>query len=209
MAELKIEKVTEDSPLKAKVQRIYIKSFPLFERVSLEPFFNSVSDGVEIFALSDEEDVVAFFCTLRKDKYYYLFYLAVDEDKRGKGIGSDILSAVIKNARGATVFLDCEGIYPGCKDRAARVKRLCFYHRNGFKEIGPLKDLARREIQNAGLRRQRNLGAGNRRFLGDFWSFVGRAGDCYYPRRAGFSGWANYGEGPIECSLQRSSEETN
>lgn len=139
MAELKIEKVTEDSPLKAKVQRIYIKSFPLFERVSLEPFFNSVSDGVEIFALSDEEDVVAFFCTLRKDKYYYLFYLAVDEDKRGKGIGSDILSAVIKNARGATVFLDCEGIYPGCKDRAARVKRLCFYHRNGFKEIGPLK----------------------------------------------------------------------
>ena len=103
MAELKIEKVTEDSPLKAKVQRIYIKSFPLFERVSLEPFFNSVSDGVEIFALSDEEDVVAFFCTLRKDKYYYLFYLAVDEDKRGKGIGSDILSAVIKNARGATV----------------------------------------------------------------------------------------------------------
>lgn len=61
MTELKIEKVTEDSPLKAKVQRIYIKSFPLFERVSLEPFFNSVSDGVEIFALSDEEDVVAFF----------------------------------------------------------------------------------------------------------------------------------------------------
>ena len=83
MTELKIEKVTEDSPLKAKVQRIYIKSFPLFERVSLEPFFNSVSDGVEIFALSDEEDVVAFFCTLRKGKYYYLFYLAVDEDKRG------------------------------------------------------------------------------------------------------------------------------
>ena len=196
MAELKIEKVTEDSPLKAKVQRIYIKSFPLFERVSLEPFFNSVSDGVEIFALSDEEDVVAFFCTLRKDKYYYLFYLAVDEDKRGKGIGSDILSAVIKNARGATVFLDCEGIYPGCKDRAIQRNR-------------PAEDLARREIQNAGLRRQRNLGAGNRRFLGDFWSFVGRAGDCYYPRRAGFSGWANYGEGPIECSLQRSSEETN
>ena len=55
MTELKIEKVTEDRPLKAKVQRIYIKSFPLFERVSLEPFFNSVSDGVEIFALSDEE----------------------------------------------------------------------------------------------------------------------------------------------------------
>lgn len=66
MTELKIEKVTEDSPLKAKVQRIYIKSFPLFERVSLEPFFNSVSDGVEIFALSDEEDVVAFFCTLKE-----------------------------------------------------------------------------------------------------------------------------------------------
>ena len=84
MAELKIEKVTEDSPLKAKVQRIYIKSFPLFERVSLEPFFNSVSDGVEIFALSDEEDVVAFFCTLRKDKYYYsciLRSMKINEEK--------------------------------------------------------------------------------------------------------------------------------
>ena len=31
MAELKIEKVTEDSPLKAKVQRIYIKE-PLHKR---------------------------------------------------------------------------------------------------------------------------------------------------------------------------------
>ena len=62
MAEFKIEKVTEDSPLKAKVQRIYIKSFPLFERVSLEPFFNSVSDGVEIFALSDEKASAATSC---------------------------------------------------------------------------------------------------------------------------------------------------
>ena len=58
MAELKIEKVTEDSPLKAKVQRIYIKSFPLFERVSLEPFFNSVSDGVEIFAHAQKRQVL-------------------------------------------------------------------------------------------------------------------------------------------------------
>ena len=125
-----------------------------------------------------------FSARSEKNKYYYLFYLAVDEDKRGKGIGSDILSAVIKNARGATVFLDCEGIYPGCKDRAARVKRLCFYIATDQRNR-PAEDLARREIQNAGLRRQRNLGAGNRRFLGDFWSFVGRAGDCYYPRRAG------------------------
>ena len=196
MTELKIEKVTEDSPLKAKVQRIYIKSFPLFERVSLEPFFNSVSDGVEIFALSDEEDVVAFFCTLRKGKYYYLFYLAVDEDKRGKGIGSDILSAVIKNADGATVFLDCEGIYPGCKDRAARVKRLCFYHRNGFKEIGPLQT----------LRRQRNFRAGNRRFLGDFRSFMGGAGDCHHSCCAEFTGWENSRKRTVKCRLLRHSQ---
>lgn len=75
MTELKIEKVTEDSPLKAKVQRIYIKSFPLFERVSLEPFFNSVSDGVEIFALSDEEDVVAFSAHSEKESITTSFTL--------------------------------------------------------------------------------------------------------------------------------------
>lgn len=83
--------------------------------------------------------MVAFFCTLRKGKYYYLFYLAVDEVNAERVSAVISWSAVIKNADGATVFLDCEGIYPGCKDRAARVKRLCFYHRNGFKEIGPLK----------------------------------------------------------------------
>lgn len=139
MEPLRIQKVSANSPLKPKVQRLFMKSFPIFERVSLEPFFNSDSKGVEIFALTDEkEEVRAFFCTLKKDSYYYLFYLAVDEEKRGLGIGSDILSAVVKNAEGATVFLDCEGIYPGCKDRAKRVKRLCFYRRNGFREVGPL-----------------------------------------------------------------------
>lgn len=84
MAELKIEKVTEDSPLKAKVQRIYIKSFPLFERVSLEPFFNSVSDGVEIFALSDEEDVVAFSARSEKTSITTSFILRsmkINEEK--------------------------------------------------------------------------------------------------------------------------------
>lgn len=38
MTELKIEKVTEDSPLKAKVQRIYIKSFRSLSAFPWNPF---------------------------------------------------------------------------------------------------------------------------------------------------------------------------
>ncbi len=140
MSDFTIKKVCGDNPYRAAVRRIYMQSFPLFERVSLEPFFTCSVNGAEMFVLLRENEAEAFFCTLKRGRFFYLFYIAVDEKKRGRGIGSDVIKAAIEMAAGKVIFLDCEGIYPGCTDRAKRVRRLCFYRKNGFREVGGLHE---------------------------------------------------------------------
>ena len=54
------------------------------------------------------------------------------------GLGSDIINIVKKQANGKTIFLDCEAVYPGCSNRAERVKRQCFYEKNGFRVVGSM-----------------------------------------------------------------------
>lgn len=54
------------------------------------------------------------------------------------GLGSDIIDLVKKQAKGKTIFLDCEAIYPGCTNRAERIKRMRFYEKNGFRAVGSI-----------------------------------------------------------------------
>ncbi|WP_290164715.1 hypothetical protein [uncultured Parasutterella sp.] len=54
MSDFTIKKVCGDNPYRAAVRRIYMQSFPLFERVSLEPFFTCSVNGAEMFVLLRE-----------------------------------------------------------------------------------------------------------------------------------------------------------
>ena len=75
MSDFTIKKVCGDNPYRVAVRRIYMQSFPLFERVSLEPFFTCSVNGAEMFVLLRENEAEAFFCTLKRGRFFYLFYI--------------------------------------------------------------------------------------------------------------------------------------
>lgn len=133
-----LNNVDAESPLLEKVVELFHKSFPITERVTLKPFYDGKHHGAEIYAFTRGDQVAAFFCTLTDNDFYYLFYIAVDEAYQRQGLGTRILDQVKKNARGKTIFLDCEAIYPGCKNEEVRSKRIKFYTKSGFRCVGEL-----------------------------------------------------------------------
>lgn len=141
MSQFEIEKLTEKSALRHAVNEIMERSFPPYERLSLDPFF---SDGIltaEVYALveKDKAGLVGFYTSLRKAPYSYLFYIAVSPEKRGLGAGSLMVEDFLKRSAGHTAFLDCEAIYPGASTQEKRQARLDFYARHGFHPIGGMK----------------------------------------------------------------------
>ncbi len=135
-----LKKVSAQSPLLEKVVKLFQTSFPVTERVTLSPFYDGRHDGAELYAYTVAEDVAAFFCTLTGTNFYYLFYIAVDPHYRRQGLGTRILDRVKKTSNGMTIFLDCEAIYPGCKNEETRLKRINFYERNGFRTVGQIHE---------------------------------------------------------------------
>lgn len=88
-----VKAVGNDPQLRAKVQVVFMESFPIYERVPLTPFFDKHLKGLEIYALEDEAgNVVAFFCTLEKENIFYIFYLAVSKSTEAWGLAPTLLT---------------------------------------------------------------------------------------------------------------------
>lgn len=141
MTKFQIKKITEQSQLRKEVEQIMEHSFPTNERLSLEPFFSEKISTAEIFVLTEahREDVIGFYTSLRKAPYSYLFYIAVDPNKRGNGAGSRLVEDFLSKSHNHTAFLDCEAVYPGCTNLQMRQARLDFYARRGFHPVGGMK----------------------------------------------------------------------
>ena len=66
----------------------------------------------------------------------YVFFLAIEEENRGQGIGSQILSDLKTKYSNRRLFLLAEETDPKYPDNETRKKRLGFYAKNGFFPTG-------------------------------------------------------------------------
>lgn len=65
----------------------------------------------------------------------YLFFFAVDEERRGKGLGSAALAALKERYAGKRLFLARERLDEPCDNLDQRMRRHAFYLRNGFADL--------------------------------------------------------------------------
>ena len=79
---------------------------------------------------------IAVMFTLESSEMVYLLYIAVREDLRNKGYGSEIVKLLLKHAGGRELALNSE--YPGenAPDDDIRKRRLRFYDRLGIRQSG-------------------------------------------------------------------------
>lgn len=122
---------------------LYKLSFPKNEQKPKLMLKNAIKSGrYDLFVLYDEELFAGFMLSVpvKDSDIVMLDYLAVNTNARQKGYGTFILNEVVKQYDNKKIFLACEMIDETAQNNEQRIKRLGFYHKNGWKNTGLLTD---------------------------------------------------------------------
>ena len=124
-----------------KVENLFVSAFPPEER---PPFEMAIGwKKSKFFGIYDSKTFVGLADLVEYRDMVYLFFLAIEEDKRGCGYGSAMLREIKKRYPNKRLFLLAEELDESYPNYEERKHRFAFYERNGFvykgtkiKEIG-------------------------------------------------------------------------
>lgn len=119
-----------------KIKPLYKTSFPLNERAPFLLLRNRAEQGkAHMLAAKERNSFIGFAYMVCHRDMAYLFYFAVDSQKRGKGYGGKILKELKEYYRGMRIFLAREQLDKNADNYSQRVKRRDFYLQNGFVDL--------------------------------------------------------------------------
>ena len=119
------------------VKKLYIRAFPKSERLPYSVLkFLTLFKGISFNEYYDGDLFCGFTYTVETDYTLFIYYLAIDENLRGKGYGSKILSLIKNSYPNKTITLNVEPIDENADNYSQRLTRLSFYKRNGFLDSG-------------------------------------------------------------------------
>lgn len=134
---LRIVQINSGNTDNEELRRLYETAFPVEEQIPYDDLI-SLLDVMDIDynAYYDGETLVGLTMVHRLAKYNWGWYFAVREELRGKGIGQEILTAVLDHYRGERPFImDIESPYQtDAPNPEQRQRRHAFYLRNGMKD---------------------------------------------------------------------------
>ncbi len=134
---MKLIPLTPDSPDVMLAQQLNEEAFPDNERVDLDDFFRSNTDGqLEILAIYADEAFSGFFVMRLFQNIAYMAFFAVIKEKRSLGIGSQVLKDLKEYYPGKQIVVDFESVREEAANKEQRQRRRNFYLRNGFYETG-------------------------------------------------------------------------
>jgi len=119
-----------------RIKQLYKKAFPREERA---PFFlirNRAEKGkAQMLIVKEHNLFIGFAYLLCYLDLAYLFYFAIEGDKRGAGYGTKVLDKLQEKYKGKRLFLAREQLDQTADNYEQRVKRHQFYLHNGFKDL--------------------------------------------------------------------------
>lgn len=134
--DMELIKVMEKWPDFDKFDAINTEAFPDDERLPSAEFLDIVSRfGCRTYAACDKGETVGFAAIAHDDelKLAFLWFLAVDSERRGSGYGSKILDLLKAKFPDCQLVLDMEQVADtSAGNPEQRRRRLKFYERNGF-----------------------------------------------------------------------------
>ena len=117
------------------IEALYVSAFPEEERPPVHMFFkNALKKDNELLGLYFDNEFIGFTNLLFYKDLCYMFFLAISEEHRNKGYGSQIIQEVFKAYSDKTFVLCYEEIDDKYEDIELRKRRRDFYYRNGFKD---------------------------------------------------------------------------
>lgn len=132
---IKIRSFRSGKNMEKKLKMLYNTAFPAEERAPFRMLMSRVKKGkAEMLTAFDGDEFVGFAYMVCHEDVVYLFYLAVEESKRGMGYGSLIIAGVKKKYHGKRIFLAREQLDKSAPNYSQRVSRREFYLRRGLKD---------------------------------------------------------------------------
>ncbi len=119
-----------------RAQRLYEEAFPREERAPFCLLRKRARQGrADFWSLTESGEWIGMAYILRGNDLAYLFYFAIDKEKRGRGYGTSTIEALKKQYRGCRLFLALETLDKAAANYDQRVKRRDFYARCGLTPI--------------------------------------------------------------------------
>lgn len=128
----------DNKAVKNDITPLFLSAFPEDERPPVKYFFSSArKNSNNLYAYYDDNNEFIGFSYLSSYKdIIYVFFLAIQDEKRNRGLGSEILSKIKEENKGKVILLCYEEVDPKYNDNEMRIKRRNFYRRNGFEDNG-------------------------------------------------------------------------
>ena len=116
-----------------KIKNLILTSFPKNERYPMWLLsLLSKRKCVDFLAFYDEEQFCGLTYSISSDKMTFLLYLAVNDEVRSKGYGSEILFCLKQSNSQNTIVFNVEKTNTNADNNEQRMKRVNFYLKNGF-----------------------------------------------------------------------------
>ena len=118
-------------------EQINNEAFPLSERMSMNEIFSFASNtATDVLGIYDFDIPVGFAVLLKNEQCGYVYFIAIDKNKRSKGYGRAAMNKILEVYSQLQIVLDFEEIDENAENYIQRIRRKNFYLRNGFHETG-------------------------------------------------------------------------
>lgn len=126
--------------IRKDVEPLFVSAFPIDERPPADIYFESFKNHAKntLYGFYKDGLFMGFASVVLYKDICYIFFLAIQDELRGQGYGSKILSMIKEMYQNDVILLCYEEVDKKYKDYENRRKRAGFYHKNGFID-NPLK----------------------------------------------------------------------
>ncbi len=120
----------------SKINRLMIEAFPEAERSCAKELFELSKDpAVSFSAYYNSDCFLGFSFSVHKYGFLFLYYIAVVENCRCKGYGTEILKNLCSKSD-APLIVNIESLKGKCRNGGQRLRRLELYKRCGLNLTG-------------------------------------------------------------------------
>lgn len=131
---LTLKQVDADSSEMPALTALMERAFPANERMPMDVLLSRA--GSDMLAILEDGAFRGFINLLTRRDICHILFFAMEEDSRGRGLGTRTLALVRELKPGLRLIADLEAPEEGAPNAAQRLSRWRFYRRCGYEETG-------------------------------------------------------------------------
>ncbi len=114
-----------------RLYKLYCEAFPSYERKPFSIIRSMQKKGKsDVWYFEKDNKFAGLVFTINSDSVILIDYLAIAPNRRGEGIGSEIIAQLRDYYQNKGIFVEIESIFDKCENMDERLRRKQFYLNN-------------------------------------------------------------------------------